>query len=157
MIADTMQNHAKVLKNTMKAQITKNYFCHTMADKFASVEKFEQMGNIYDVAKKITTPAPAGSWKPVTYALTYPGRLDFPSAYDGLIADYTIGSLVRAFSLMGVTYGDKMQIQILQRFDSNHLANSVLEEFKALGLDAKMSDLGIVSGNVMILEKLKVE
>ena len=61
MIADTVQNHAKVLKNTMKAQITKNYFCHTMADKFASVEKFEQMGNIYDVAKKITTPAPFGS------------------------------------------------------------------------------------------------
>ncbi len=146
---------ASELKTIMRAQMTKNNYCRIIANKVAAVETFENKGDIFEAAKAGATPPPLGSVRPVTYALTYPGKIDLPDAYAGLVENYSVCTLVRAFSLLGVTYGDRMQIEVLQRFDSDKLVNAIANEFRAFGLDAELFDHGIEQGNLMILEKLK--
>ena len=155
MLGKTHAEIASELKTIMRAQMTKNNYCRMIANKTAAVEAFENKGDIFEAAKAGATPPPQGAVRPVTYALTYPGKVDLPEAYAGLVENYSVCTLVRAFSLMGVTYGDRMQIEVLQRFDSDKLVNAIADEFREIGLDAELFDHGIEQGNLMILEKLK--
>lgn len=138
----------------MQAQMTKNTYCSTIAAKTASVEEFEKK-DLFEAAREGSALPPTDGWSPITLALTYPGRCDLPEAYDGLLDDIYYRIFVRALGVAGMTYGDKMTLSLLQRFDDMRFANAIVSEITALGLEAEFTPEGTFSGNMAVLEKLK--
>ena len=154
LIAASISECAAKLKEIMRAQMTKNTYCSTIAAKTAAVDAFDAK-DLFEAAREGSALPPADAWCPVTLALTYPGRMDLPEAYGGLLEDYYDRPLARALGIVGTTFGDSMSLTILQRFDDMRFANAVVAELAALGLDSELVQEGIKSGNQMILEKLE--
>ena len=143
------------LKEFMKKQMTKENYCKIMRNKVKALEGLEAKGDIIKTSFEGTRLAPPDAWRPLTYALTYPGKLDLPAEYDGLLDYIYNGPLARAFCLIVATYADSMQVKIVQRFDSQVVANRIKDGFAGLGLNVSMTDRGIVTNNLMLLERLK--
>ena len=153
LLAASISDCAVKLKEIMRAQMTKNTYCSAIAAKTAAVEDFEKK-DLFEAAREGSALPPAGAWSPITLALTYPGKVDLPDAYAGLLDDYYHRPLARALGVIGITYGDKMTLRLLQRFDDMRLANALVSEITTLGLEAELTPEGLFSGNMAVLEKL---
>ena len=155
MLGGSVSDCAVKLKTIMRAQMTKNTYCSTIAAKTAAVDAFEAK-DLFEAAREGSALPPPGAWSPVTLALTYPGRLDLPQAYEGLLDNCYHKALARALGIVGMSFGSNMRLEVLQRFDDMRFANAIVSEFADAGLEAVLTPYGLVSGNQMILEKLSV-
>ena len=155
LLAATVDERARGLKDLMRKQMTEENYRRMMAQKAAAVDSFNSKGDLFATAFASTRLAPPGSKRPLTYALSYPGQVDFPKPYDGLVDYIHHTSLVRAFGLIVLAWQDRLQVQIMQRFDSSRAAEAICGAFRDQGLDAVLNDRGTMQGNMMILQELK--
>ena len=143
------------LKEIMKKQITANNFRHMIANKANTVYGFESgKESIYETAGKMSMLPPAGTVRPVSYAISYPGKISFPESLEALILDVSLSMWVRGNSIICYTYRDKMEILLQCRTDDDTWAQAVNEGFQKLGLQTKFEDLGHTHGNRLVLEEL---
>ena len=94
------------------------------------------------VLEPVLTKAPRKV--PMTYVMTYPGRLDMPAPLAGLVTwaqPRSVQGRVRFFFLIS-TYGDEMTIQVCQRYDGDALPLALAEAACRLGLKSVMTDRG---------------
>ncbi len=153
MLSASISECAVKIKNIMRAQLTKNTFCSTMAAKTAAVDDFEKM-NLFEAAREGSTLPPSDEWCPVTLAFTYPGKIDLPEEYDGLLDNMYARSVVRVSGIAGTTFGNNMRIQLIGQLTDIRIVNAIISEFADIGIESSYVDCGLISGNKMVLEKL---
>ena len=154
---ETLSKQAKALRSSMNDQLHKENFDRILAKKVKTVQDYENSDKtILQLNRSLTNAASAASARPVTFALTYPGRLEVPDEYQSVVQGFNMEPYVptNGFFLFVGSYGKELRIRICQRFDSDRLAKAITEEFKNLGLDASFLDKGIVRGDKVYVEKL---
>ncbi|MBR1635337.1 MAG: hypothetical protein IJ682_09800 [Lachnospiraceae bacterium] len=149
---------AKYLRSSMNDQRHRENFDRILAKKVKAVQDYESSGEtIEQLNRRLTNAASAASARPVTFALTYPGRLEVPDEYQPVVRGFNMEPYVptNGFFLFVGSYGKELRIRICQRFDSVRLAQAMAEAFKRIGLDASLRDAGTVVGDKVYVEKLK--
>ena len=93
----------------------------------------------------------------LTYALTYPGKMDLPEDYDFLVEDFKLKAFVPVDSirLSVKTTKDDMTISMAQAFDSPEIAQKLVETLKGYGFDPVLEDLGRFGGDRYSIERIK--
>ena len=138
------------LKESMAAQRTKERFDRFLWDKAEGTRAFlrDPDGYLAVNARLNAPPAPCAPGEeppaPVTFGLTYPGKLDLPPVIAGAVTHMGVESVInlsKFFSIVS-TYGDEMTIQLIQRFDGDELPNAVAHTLAELGIEASVTDLG---------------
>ena len=151
-----LDERAKKMKEFIKAQLTRNYFAHTIAGKTAAVRGFEESGTpVGELAMQKTALPPADVWRPLSYAMTYPGTITFGAGLDRMAEEYffsmwTRGNVVGVYAAKG-----ELRIRVLTRTDNGIWAGAIYEKLKEQGFDVKRKDLGHVTGSKMRTGELK--
>ena len=145
------------IRAQMKSMITRGNFADVLAAKSAAVQAFRSSGDTLNVtAERFTRPAPEGTKRPLTYALTYPGRMDLPEAFSELVRSIDVDIIARAFGAGVYTYGDDMTFQFMQRFDTDAVIRSVMSRLESLGVMVQsLEDRGRVMCDKVLAERLK--
>ena len=92
----------------------------------------------------------------MTIALTYPGSLDLPPAYQLLVREITRDICIlgaKVFGLSVMTFGGVMYIRSSQRFASDAIMRGMERELGALGLQTDFSGLEPYRGNLVLTER----
>ena len=133
----------------MDEQLTEENFRRLMAKSMLNTKKLQ--GEIEHSPFENDPPTP------VTYSLTYPGRMDLPTEYDALVENFSIEGWipVQSFYATVMTKKDAMLIKVYQRFDEATLVNAVTERLTKLGFTAKVTDRGLLRGGKLYVEKLE--
>jgi len=143
-------------KDYMKKQMSEANFRKAMASKAKSVEDFEKDEMpLVERAELMTRVAPKDAKRPLSYAMTYPGKLTLLSGLDRMIDDYELKGWARANAVIGHSFKDTMRIQVLCRTDDNRLADCIFKSFKDLGLEADMVDNKRIYPDLVIMEELE--
>ena len=124
--------------------------------KAAAVASFEADPTpLAESARTKTQPPPADAIRPITYALTYPGRLSLSSGLDRMLEDMSGELWVRANSVFVYTFRNKMQLQIRCRTDKDLWARTIDQAFHEMGFETELADLGQVTCARMIPEEIE--
>jgi len=143
------------MKAFMKRQMTKENFDLVIGNKVKAVEAFEGDNEpMIELATKRAKLAPKDAIRPLTYAMTYPGKIDFTDAINPMIKDFFMEPLMRAYATVGYTYGDKMRLFVLCRNEESTFADCILEAFKATNFEVKMTDCGHVYADQVNLNRM---
>lgn len=142
-------------KSFMNKQITKNNFIKLMGNKAASVDAFEKdETSIFEQARIKTMVPKKGTVRPLSYALTYPGKMTLLSGLDRLLEDIEIRGLARSNSVIAHTFKDIMRIQVITRTDDTKLTDCILNQLKELNIAASCVDCKRVYADKLIIEEL---
>ncbi|MBR3305625.1 MAG: hypothetical protein IKI75_00055 [Lachnospiraceae bacterium] len=145
------------LKESMKLQIRKENFDRILHKKRATIVALEETGRpIAELAAEITSITDAGP-RPVTYALTYPGKLDMPEELRAVASGVNMEPYMPTagvFITLG-SYDDVLRMRYTQRFESDRLVNAVCEALGKQGITAVLRDSGYVYPDTVLTEKLK--
>lgn len=154
----SIAEQTKFLRESMNDQLHRENFDRILAKKVRTVKDYENgRETIEQLNQRLTNAASAASARPVTFALTYPGRLDVPDEYQSVVRGFNMEPYVptNGFFLFVGSYGGELRIRICQRFDSDRLARAMAEAFGRIGLNATVCDAGMVTGDKVYVEKLK--
>ena len=144
-------------KQLMLLQINRENAQRIIGNKVETLKGIESKpGSIYEVADSMCKVPPLDAKRPLTYAMTYPGKLDLPKALDQLVDSVVCEPVMRAYATSVNTYKNKLYIQVLHRNDDSTFAQCIYDEIKAAGFDARIEDHGHVYADKLILSKLKV-
>ena len=144
------------LKEIMKKQITADNFRRMIANKANAVYGFEnEEKSICELAREKNLLPPPGTVRPVSYAISYPGKISFSEGLDELLLDVSLSMWVRGNSIICYTFRDKMEILLQCRTDKETWAKAVNKGFLELGLLTQFRDLGRTSGSSIVLEELE--
>lgn len=142
-------------KSFMNKQITANNFIKLMGNKAASVDAFEKDETPIIEQARIKTMVPKkGSVRPLTYALTYPGKMTLLSGLDRMLDNIELRGLARSNSVVAHTFKDVMRIQVVTRTDDTKLTDCILNGLKELNIAAKCVDCQRVYADKVIMEEL---
>ena len=133
----------------MDEQLKKENFQRLMAKSILNIKKLQ--GEIE------RSPFDNDPPTPVTYSLTYPGRMDLPAEYDPWVENFSIEGWipVQTFYATVMTKKDAMLIKIYQRFDEPTVARAVTERLQGLGFTVEWTDRGLLRGDKLYAEKLE--
>jgi hypothetical protein len=81
--------------------------------------------------------------------------MDMPEGADDLIENIVMDSPFGVSLILVTTYHDQMSITSIQRYDSDKLVKAICRKLSSEGLEAKVTDNGLIEQNVMNLERLK--
>ena len=124
-------------------------------DKVQTVKSFEAAPEgIVEKSRELNSQT-AEILKLVTYGITYPGIMDMPEGADDLIENIVMDSPFGVSLILVTTYHDQMSITSIQRYDSDKLVKAICRKLSSEGLEAKVTDNGLIEQNVMNLERLK--
>lgn len=144
-----LAEQCKYLRANMDKQLNRENFQRLMAKSMLNVKKLQG-----DIER---SPFDNDSPTPVTYSLTYPGRMDLPAEYDALVKNFSIEGWipVQSFYTTVMTKKDEMLIKIYQRFDESTLADAVTLRLRELGFTAEVTDRGLLRGDKLYVDKLE--
>ena len=145
----SLAEQCKYLRANMDKQLNKENFQRLMAKSILNIKKLQ--GEIE------SSPFDNDSPTPVTYSLTYPGRMNLPAEYDALVENFSIEGWipVQSFYATVMTKKDAMLIKIYQRFDESTLADAVTLRLRELGFTANVTDRGLLRGDKLYVDKLE--
>lgn len=144
-------------KGYLKKQMNTGLYQKTMGDKAGAVINYEADPTpVVEQAKAKTKLPPAGTIRPLSYALTYPGRLDLSAGLDRMVEGLELQGLGRGTSIVVHTYLDFMRIQIVYRSDDMTLSDAIVSEFENYGFKLDVTDHGRVYPNRMDVDMLEV-
>ena len=113
-----------------------------------------QNGSIGEYCQRLSTPDFIfGAPRPVTYAVTYPGRV-YPKEIQGIVERMEMEPYVRAFSVFAYAKAEKLVLHIQQRFDHDGVAKRIEWEMKKLGLRADLEDRGYIYSDKVLVSSL---
>ena len=142
-------------KSFMNKQIATNNFIKLMGNKVSSVEAFEKDEMPIIEQAKIKTMVPKkGTVRPLTYALTYPGKMTLLSGLDRMLENFELRGLARSNSVVAHTFKDIMRIQVVTRTDDTKLTDCILNQLEKLNIVAKCVDCQRVYADKLIMEEL---
>ena len=142
-------------KSFMNKQIATNNFIKLMGNKSASVDAFEGDETPIIEQARIKTMVPKkGTVRPLSYALTYPGKMTLLSGLDRMLDNCEIRGLARSNSVVAHTYKDVMRIQVVTRTDDTKLADLILNQLNELNIAAECIDCQRVYADKLIMEEL---
>ncbi len=142
-----MEEQCRLLREMMDAQLNAENFKKLMA---AGVSKVRQLSG-EEEKEKATISMP-----PLTYAMTYPGRMNLPQGYASLVKDFRLKAYVPVDSirLTVKTTGNDMTISIAQAFDRDDIVNAICRKFQSLGFEPVVEDLGRFGGDRYSTDKI---
>ncbi len=145
------------LKESMKLQNKRENFSLTIHNKREGVIACEKSGKlIKEIAAEITKPT-GGLSSPITYGLTYPGKLDLPES----LRKVSIGVNMEPYMPTGgifVTlgsYGDRLRLRFTQKFESDRIVKAVADRFVRLGIMAEYKDCGYIGSDYVLADRIK--
>lgn len=142
-------------KTVMRAQATANNFRHMAGAKAGTVAGFEADPTpIADQARAKTQLPPPDAFRPVSYAITYPGNMSLSKGLDRLLEDLRASMWVRGNSIFGYSFGDRLELVLKCRTDDNTWPESVRKAFGEIGLETELHDSGRLTGPRMYPEEL---
>ncbi|MBQ7544471.1 MAG: hypothetical protein IJT02_05950 [Synergistaceae bacterium] len=140
--------HSRLIRQIMRSQLTEGNFRKYIAIGVA---------NARALSGEIDKPDVTAPKIPLTYAITYPGKMDLPQEYNSVVSDFELKAFVPVdpvrFSVK--TTADTIRIDSAQLFDGPELVNAVAESFGQLGLKCSVQDMGRFGGNRYSLEKVR--
>lgn len=143
-------------KEYMKKQMTEANCRKAMAGKAKSVDDFEKDEMPFlERAELMTRVAPKDVKRPLSYAMTYPGKMTLLSGLDRMLKDYEIKGWARANAVIGHSFKDTMRLQVLCRTDDNRLADCICQGFKNHGLEVQFVDNKRIYPDLMVVEELE--
>lgn len=147
--SQTLKEQCRYLRKAMDEQLKKENFQRLMAKSILNIKKLQ--GEIE------RSPFDDDPPTPVTYSLTYPGRMDLPAEYDPWVENFSIEGWipVQTFYATVMTKKDAMLIKIYQRFDEPTVARAVTERLQGLGFTVEWTDRGLLRGDKLYAEKLE--
>lgn len=134
------------MKEKMKSQMVKENFEAIITSKVKSVEGFENSGVPFKelAGQNVQKRAPAGAKRPISYALTYPGKIDLTEGLNRLVKDFRLRVYVRAYSVIAYTYNDALRIYLTSRTDDETYFDAVQNGFEEFGFDVSKRKVGYV-------------
>ena len=142
------------LRAALKAQMSKEHFDPLLLQKTKTVQGWLRSGlPITEWNRRFREPPPKNV---MTIALTYPGSLDLPPAYQPLVREITRDICIlgaKVFGLSVMTFGGTMYIRSSQRFASDAIMRGMERELGALGLQTEFSSLKPYRGNLVLTER----
>ena len=144
----------RILQDAMRAQLVRENFAPVMARKARSVLAHEESGeSVVENERKIVNAA--SSSRPVTYSLTYPGRMDVPDSWKGIIRTFRMEPYApsEGFFMFAGSYDGELVIRSAQRFDSPCFVQEVSRQFTVLGIANEVLDKGFTSGSKVLTER----
>lgn len=141
-----------LFKDYLIKQRTKENFGKILAGKTADVRNFEKTDIMAPKKESGNAPAPV---RRITYALTYPGNLDFGYGLDEIIKDQLLDVYVAAFATIVYTYKDRMRIQVLLKSDDPGFPDCVAEGFRQIVSNVTYEDKGLYRTDKVELDKLR--
>lgn len=152
-----LRDRCQMWKGYLKNQMNIGLYKKIMGDKAGTVDRYEADAiPIVEQAKTKTKLPPKDFIRPMSYALTYPGKLNMSKGLDRMITDFDFHGLGRGTSIVVHTYGDKMGIQIVYRKDDNELSDIVIRAFQEYDFEVKAKDNGRVYPNRMDVDRLEI-
>ena len=144
------------LYEAMHQNISRENFDRVIYGKCFAVGKFEaETMPVAELARNITRSLPPGTKKPVTYALTYPGREDFSAFFPGTVKSRDFLGMARAFFVVAYASGSEFILRIGQRFRKSVIAENIVSRLEKAGLSGRLEDEGLFTGSSLIIEKLE--
>lgn len=143
-----MEEQCRLLKEMMNEQLTDENFKKLMAVGVSNVRRLS--GEADKDEAKVAMPS-------LTYAMTYPGRMDLPQGYCELVKDFRLKAYVpvESIRLSVKTTGNDMAISIAQAFDKDEIVNALSEKFRSLGFETAVEDLGRFGGDRYDTDKIQ--
>lgn len=143
-------------KEMMKLQMQKENFDLVLANKVKAVDGYEKLDEtVFEIWSRQGVLPKKGTIRPITYAMTYPGKIDFSTGLNRLIKDYFMEPVMRAYATIVYTFGDTMRILCMCRQDEEDFAKCIYEGITKQGLDAKYINKGHVYADQVKLERIK--
>lgn len=153
--AKSQEERCAAFKERMLAQKTKENFALLLAQKSAVVDSFKNDSRpLFESVAERRKPRKPGTPSPVTFALSYPGKISFSPGIDRLIGDVFLEPLCRVHSLIVYTYGDAMRFFIINRTDDPAFPECFLNEFRSRGFSASFVDEGYRTIDQLELERI---
>ena len=145
------------IRSMMDKQITRENFERIMANKVNGVKAHEaHSGSIGEYCRELSTPAvKTGAPRPVTYAITYPGRV-FPKEIAPIVTRIEMEPYVRAFSVFAYSKNDDFVLHVQQRFENDFIAEAISRSLKIMGLRSDMENKGVIYSDKVSVEDLEV-
>ncbi len=145
------------LKERMKLQNKSENFSLTIHKKRDGVIACEESGkDIKDIAREITRQTD-GLSRPITYGLTYPGKLDLPESLKSVSSGVNMEPYMPTggmFVTLG-SYGDRLRLRFTQKFENDRVVKAVAERFALMGITAEYKDCGYIGSDYVLADKIK--
>ncbi|MBQ0041798.1 MAG: hypothetical protein KBS85_00570 [Lachnospiraceae bacterium] len=143
-------------KEYITKQVNLGNLTKQMAGKAGNVEMFEKDEMpILDRVGLMTKVLPKDAKRPLSYAMTYPGKMTLLSGLDRFLVNYELKGWARANAVVGYSFRDELHFMVLCRTDDNRLANCILNEFRDRGLEASMVDNKRVYPDLVLVKELE--
>lgn len=136
-----VNERCKKHKEIMQAQLQKENFDLVLDAKVKAVEGFEALDkSVCEIQKERGVLPPKGTVRPLTYAMTYPGKIDFTSGLNRMLSDYYMEPSMRAYATIVYTFGDTMRINCICRQDDETFSKCICGAFEEMGFDISYTD-----------------
>ena len=144
-----LDEHSRVLRTMMKEQLTAGNFRKIMC---------EGISNAKLLSREIFEPEVKLSHPPLTYVLTYPGKMDLPDDYSDIVTDFELKGYfpVDSIRFSIKTTGDELRLSVAQVFDDDKVIRAIADQFGKLGFDTAVRDGGLFGGDLYSLDKIRV-
>lgn len=144
------------IRSMMDKQITRENFELIMANKVNAVKAHQEHSqSIGEYCRQLSSPRiTLGAPRPVTYAITYPGRV-YPKEIAPIVERIEMEPYVRAFSVFAFSKEDEFVLHIQQRFDNDAIAESIKRSLEKLGLPAVIRNAGHIYSDKVIADRLE--
>ena len=152
------EDRVKKWRSELKQKATKNNFVVQMGYKAAAVDGFENDPTpIDEQVKTRNLLPPKGIPRPVSYGITYPGKMSLLSGLDRMLEDIELIGLVRGPVVIGHSFGNVLRFQVLERSDATTFADCIYGGFKDAGLEPEISHEGRYYFDILKIEELEHE
>lgn len=143
------------LRALMRSQITENNVRAAYAGFLKQADEMEAMGEPGAVNRILTDPAGNRELTPYSVALTYPGRTKNNPISAMVIRRITPGMVTQARGVVVYAHKNELTVQVSQKSDDRTLVDALKKSMEALGLHPAFSDMGHVTQNQLVYERLK--
>lgn len=152
------EERVKKWHKELREKATTNNFVVQMGYKAAAVDSFEKDDTPVDEqVKKRNLLPPKDSIRPVSYGITYPGKMTLLSGLDRMLEDMEWIGLYRGPILMGHSFRNELRFQVLERSDATTFADCIFDGFKEAGLEPSIEYKGRHYFDILKVEELEHE
>lgn len=142
-------------RQIMKSQISRENFARVLYDKVDTVRGFEEdPRSVYEIAAEKRRLRIPGAPSPVTYSMSYIGKISFSSGLDRMVRDIRVESFNRVHCLFVYTFKDTMRFFAINRTDETVFFDCIRNGLNETGFQASVVDTGYRYANGFSLEKL---
>ncbi|MCR4741062.1 MAG: hypothetical protein K5886_12495 [Lachnospiraceae bacterium] len=153
----SVQERCDIIKSQMMKQRQADNFRLMMAGKCSEVDgligsdRLSELTGEKPAAEKKAAPAP----RRLTYAISYPGKMDLGYGFDEKILDFYCDVTVNTSSIIVMTYRDSMKILVIQRSDDRTFPETIIKALEDAGIPASLRDLSLDRPDILDFDALK--